>query len=183
MATKNLKITLTTREEKLLSKIEFDPSATNHGNDTRENCQRAAELANMLIKRKIIPAHRIAVFTEADYSTNRGTPPYEQFSRNGNTHEEILQHPHFLPWLRYFIYGPKLPQTLTSQVENKIDELGDLTSGDTETLRHFIRSTARKHKLIKSDADEVFKLIFEYDDNIDLAKTLRTEILNTTKAY
>ena len=168
-----MKIELTAEEETLLSTIEFEALKLESGQPARDNAERAAQLATFLIDRKAIPEIREKVYSDEGYTTGHGPSAAEQFRRHDNTHEETIRHPHFLPWLRYFIFGPKLPETMIREFEILLSELGSLTSGDGPALKNFIRNQIKHHRLEKSKSDEVYKLILEFKDDTYLAKSLR----------
>lgn len=169
-----MKISLKPEEQDLLDKIELEALNVDNGQPTLDNCERAATIASMLFARKAIPEMRLKVFTEADYATGRGPSVRDQFYRNGNTDAQMVRHPHFLAWLRYFIFGPQLPEEFIKVFKVKVEELEPLTSGDVKPLATLTRKLVRDFRLEKSEADEVFKLALEFKDDIYLAKSLRT---------
>lgn len=181
--TNSLKINLTDEEAALLDQIELEALKLVNGQPARENGERAAQLATRLLERGAIPPVRKKVFADSDYATGRGPSVREQFRRHGNSPEETLRHPHFLAWLRYFIFGPDLPANLIEAYATKLDDMGMITSGDVGVLATYVRAETRKYGLIKSQADKIFKLALEHDDDIYLAQRLRREVLKTAKAY
>ncbi len=178
-----LKIDLTPEEQARLANIELEALNVDNGQATWDNCERAAQLTEILLQRNAIPTIRKDVFAKDEYATGRGPSVSEQYRRNGNSYAQTLRHPQFLAWLRYFIYGPNLPADMIRRFQEKVKELGPLTSGDSEMLRHFIRQLTRQFGLKKSDANEVFKLVLEFNDDIYLAKSLRGETLKAAKPY
>ena len=176
-----MQIDMTEEEITLHDTIEFNALNLKNGQPFKENAERAAKLAILLSKREAVPHIRLAVFKDDNYAVGRGGSVIEKFRRNGNSDEQILRHPHFLPWLWYFIHGPKLPPTVIEQFTSLIKELGTLTSGDYETLRHFVRSLTKQFKLNKVDAIEVFKLSLEFSNDGSLANVLRRETLKVAK--
>lgn len=159
-----MKIDLTSEEGALLATIELEALKLENGQPARENGERAAQLVTMLLDRDAIPNVRKKVFSAAEYATGPGPSVAEQFRRNGNSHEQTIRHPHFLEWLRYFIFGAQLPDTMIEAYKRLIDELQPLTSGDAQVLRKFTRQQVRQHGLEKSQSDEVYKLILEFDE-------------------
>lgn len=170
-----MKIDLTKDEQQLLGTIKLEALNVDNGQPTRDNCERAAELTSMLLERKAIPDVRLRVFSKPEYATGCGPSSLEQFRRKGNSHDQMLRHPHFLKWLRYFVFGPQLPDGFIALFQEKVEELSPLTSGDTQPLRTLVRRLVREYELEKSEADEVFKLCLEFDDDVYLAKSLRTD--------
>ncbi len=179
----SLKIELKAEEEALLAETELNVRAVTHGEPARQNGQNAAKLAAMLLDRDAIPDVREAVFTDNEYAIGRGPSPLTNFRRRGLSTEEMLRHPHFLAWLRYFIFGPNLPEALLAELRAKIDEFGDVTSGDYEELRHFIRPLVKRFNLTKMQTDEIFKAALEFDLELDLTDTLRREARKVAKTY
>ena len=176
-----LAIELSDEEKLLLAEIEFNPLKVGNGKPTWENGDRAARLGDMLLERDAIPAHRKAIFANSEYMVGRGPTPFEQFERNDHDHDSMQRHPHFLKWLSYFIFGPNLPAPLIEMFRSKFNELGSITSGDYETLSVFTRKMTREFNLKKSDSDEVFRLCIEFEEDVDLAKRLRKEVMTVTK--
>jgi len=179
----NLMIGLTEEEGALLAEVKLDPRAVKHGEPARQNGAKAADLAEMLLARGAIPEIRYAVFADDECAIGRGPSPLTVFRRKNSSRRDVLEHPHFLKWLRYFIFGPNLPATFLAAFYAKIEELGDITSGDYETLRHFIRPLVKRFDLIKSETDEVFKAALEFGLELDLADTLRREARMVSKDY
>lgn len=169
-----MKISLKPEEQELLDTIELEALNIENGQPTVDNCERAATLASMLLDRKAIPEVRLKGFVEASYATGRGPSVRDKFHRNGNTDAQMMRHPHFLAWLRYFIFGPQLPEEFIKVFQVKVEELEPLASGDVRPLAALTRKLVRDFNLEKSEADEVFKLVLEFEDDVYLAKSLRT---------
>lgn len=176
-------IELTADEKAALGSIKLDASALENGEPARKNCAEASRLTKSLLARETIPKIRLSIFCDDNYATVRGKSPRRRFLENCASDDEIFLHPHFLDWLRYFIYGPSLPDSFTSEFSAKVDSLGSITSGDHETLRHFVRSLVKEHRLLKSDVDEIYKLALEVNLSIDLSHTLRREALKVAERY
>lgn len=156
-------IGLDNEEKQLLASIELDAMKLTRtpGQPAIENCERAALLTERLLQRGAIPEHRLKAFVDPEYATRRWSP-LEQFKRNGNSKDETLRHPHFLKYLRYFIYGPNLPAALIQSFEDKIEDLGgSISSSDHVPLMKHTRTLARQFQTLKSDADEFFRLALE----------------------
>lgn len=176
-------IELDVQEHELVAAIEFEVLKLHDHIHARRNGEIAAKLADILLSRDAIPDCRIKVFSDDRFTTGRDPSPWKQFQRNGNTKDETLRHPHFLAWLQYFIYGPNLPSSYIRIFQEKIEELAPITSSDSETLRHFTRSLTKQFGLKKSGADEVFKLLLEFEDDVYLAQTMRRETLKVAKSF
>ena len=82
-----------------------------------QNAELVAVLMVRLQKRTAIPEARLKYFTDPEYRTGRIRGSLRDlFLRNGNTDEEIVRHPHFLPYLRYFICGSQFAFASTCRV-------------------------------------------------------------------
>lgn len=165
-------IELTDRDKFLLDDINFDVASIRDNETSQANLEKIGLLAESLLGRKAIPPHRLDVFCSEKFAIGRGKSPYAQFKANRHDDSSMLRHPHFARWLQYFIYGPKLPQGLIEAFAEKIDELGDITSGDYKTLLTFIRALVREYKLRKSQVEELFKLVLELENDVYLAHAI-----------
>jgi hypothetical protein len=83
------------------------------------------------------------------------------FERNGNRGEEIYEHPHFLPYLRYFLYGADLPATVIAALKAKVGNPEWLSSSDIVPLTKFARTLARQNGLDRSASEEFYKLALD----------------------
>lgn len=84
--------------------------------------------------------------------------------------ESILRHPHFLPYLQYFIYGSQLPSKI-------IDEIWHLASDfdlDQVEIRKFTRNMRRQFELNpRKPSEEFFKPALECGMDVDDARSAR----------
>lgn len=117
-------IELTPAEQKLAEQIVFDVlQKPLEYEQTLENGERAAALANSLMKRKAIPEERLRYFTDPEYNPGPGKASrFERFRNNAGGTDEVLRHPHFLPYLHYFIYGADLPTALKQELQQKAED-------------------------------------------------------------
>jgi hypothetical protein len=115
----------------------------------------AHQLMTLLRARNAIPDVRIRNFTEP-FPGGRGKSHQDVFVRNGCRGEAIFKHPHFVPYLRYFMDGPALPATTIEGFRRiLIDDSG--TSGMVmDQLCRFVRAEARRLGLERSVAREEF---------------------------
>ena len=107
MVAGKLTIELTPAEQELLEQLELDAGALKGQAMATRNGERAAQLTELLLARDgAIPPQRLAYFTEPEYCIGgRGSSHKERFERNLRQ-GSMLEHPHFLAYLRYFIHGP-----------------------------------------------------------------------------
>jgi hypothetical protein len=124
---------------------------------------KMSRLAESLIERKAIPRVRVEWFANPKINAGGyGKSRKQVFEKNGTSGKEILRHPHFMDYLRYFIYGPDLPkETITGFCKIIEDDAG--TSGMVlKQIQAFVRKEVRDKGLSPSHAaDEFFKLAHE----------------------
>lgn len=156
-------VELTESEKKLLDRIEFDALKIRGGvNAVEAVCAAARDLALSLLNRKAIPAHRLRFFADPEYNIGGyGSSRKNLFERNSNG-SDILTSPHFLEYLRYFIYGPSLPAHVIESFQNAVKECGMVTSGDIIPLGDTAKRLTRTQNLERGQAAEDFyKLALE----------------------
>jgi hypothetical protein len=136
-------------------------------------------LVESLRQRGVIPEIRLRVFTDAAFAETGSKSPMQVFERNGTTGGEILRHPHFVPYLRYFIKGPSLPAKVISGLCQLLNEDAG-TSGEVMTqYRRFARESVRTYGLKpKNAATEFFRLGVEIGMSVDEARILRDAALS-----
>lgn len=173
-----LSIELTAAERELLGQIELNALALK--NDyvaVRRNGKGAAQLMELFLQRKAIPRHRIAYFTDPQHNSGgRGSSRQQQFQRNMHS-GEMFEHPHFLAYLRYFIHGPDLPDAVIAAFREKVEDCGQITSGDIMPLAKHARQLTRIHGLNPRDASEEFyKLALENGLDSDYAEIVEKQV-------
>lgn len=157
-------ILLTDEERDLVDKIDLRCPLP------READQRAIFLANekpviellrLLDEREAIPRQRIAYWTDPDYKPGQTKGSRKQmFERNGNVGDEIYTHPHFVPYLRYFLYGADLPQGAIDEFEEQVGDVRGFSGSDILGLTKKTRELVRKYDL-RSHADEFYQLTID----------------------
>jgi hypothetical protein len=99
------------------------------------NSPSSLKLLQSLLKRAAIPSPRWEWFTDAKTNIGgRGKSREEQFEKNGVSGEDIARHPHFLEYLRYFLEGPNLPDSMIQTFATKVEDCRPVTSGDVIPL-------------------------------------------------
>lgn len=157
-----MKIELTEEEQELIDNIEFDPIKVVASQRWHINSELAFRLTNLLLSREAVPRHRICYFTEPDYNFGgRGKSRRDLFLKNAKTYDNMFRHNHFLAYIRYFVYGPDLPEDLITSFRTAVEACGNITSGDIGPLRAKARALARQYRLNKTSADEFYKLALE----------------------
>lgn len=150
-------IELTPEEQALADQIEFHVLALDGFESVRRNAQLARELTERLFGRDAVPEHRRRHFTDPTYNVSgRGRSRQQQFERHGRHGGAIAEHPHFLPYLHYFLFGADLPQSMRSSFQAAVEECGGVTSGDIPVLSRHARSLARRSGLPGYRAREEF---------------------------
>lgn len=158
------KIELTEQEKQLLQGISFDDI-------DKQSCKNAGDLALLLIKRNAIPNIRQKYFSDEKYNIGgRGKSREDIFQKNGTKGIDIFYHPHFLKYVKYFIFGPDLPKSVIQEICNNHD------SNDYSLLaRDIVR---KQHLNPKKAAEEFYKLFIECDDISIYAESVRKSVMS-----
>lgn len=174
--------TLTDEEEKLLTGIELDALRIKGYEHAQKNADAVCELMRSLTGREAIPEIRARFFADGAYNAaGRGRSIQDIFEQNGSsTREQIFRHPHFLKHLRYFIYGPHLPEEAMEAFRAEVESCGPVTSGDVVPLTKCARRLTREHRLEAHDAaDEFYKLALECGLGLSYASAVREYVRKT----
>ncbi|CAN7530024.1 hypothetical protein [Duganella sp. LjRoot269] len=166
---------LTKQEQVLLEKIQFD--WTDH-DQLRSSLAPMAALSESLLQRAAIPEVRLRYFIDPECNPGgRGKSRQAMFERNGTGGNDILDHPHFLQYLEYFVFGPKLPSAAISEFKEMAACSGYLTAGDVNDLAPGARAAVRSGRLNPAEAaDEFFKLAIECGAVPSSAEMIRNSI-------
>jgi hypothetical protein len=136
--------------------------------------EAAVLLVHSLISRKAIPETRIRYFFEPEYNTHSKKSHRQIFEMNGCSGDEIYKHPHFWPFLHYFIHGPDLPEETKERFIGIVGSESYISGSDIPGLRDFVRSETRKHELNpKAASEEFYKLSLECQIEEHLARLIR----------
>lgn len=153
-------IELSPEEKALLAALSF--LTPQESADYQRNGEIVLELTQRLIAREAIAEHRLRYFTDPQYHpSNRRQSRQDVFERNGCKGESILRHSHFLPHLRYFIFGANLPETLRNTFKAAVEECGEVTSGDIAPLADKAKALARRFGLGADVREEFYKLALD----------------------
>lgn len=162
---------LTKKEQELYAGIKW---GSHEYAVVKENGRRSVALMRSLIGREEIPPIRQRYFL--DPALNIGSMKCsrrEVFQRNGRqTDEEIIAHPHFLKYLRYFVEGPRLPRNV---IEGFREIVADSLS-DGDALCTYVRSAARDLQApmgVDQCGEEFFKLALECELDVRYARDVR----------
>lgn len=150
-------IELTPAEQKLAGKIVFDLDHRMEHKEVNENGERAASLMKMLMERKAIPELRLRYFTDPDYNPGRGNESrFTYFKNNAGCADEVVRHPHFLPYLHYFIFGADLPLELKQEFQKKAEDYW-VKAGE---LAKLAQQLVRKYNLERHPRNYRLKEVF-----------------------
>jgi hypothetical protein len=177
-------IELTVQEQELLERIEFEPHRMGLGQRfeevVRESCAAAKALTLSLLERSAIPPIRWAYFTDARYNIGSKKSVQEVFESNRTYGDRIFEHPHFLKYLKYFVFGPDLPERTIRGFCRILDEDAGTTGMLLDSLRRFARSSIREFYLDrKYAAEEFFKLCLECQLREHFARSIRDAAMQT----
>lgn len=177
----HLAIELTTEEKAILGRIKFDPADIANPDEHRANGDAVIALMRSLDARHSIPTHRIRYFTDPALNIGGHGRSHQQiFEKNGCSGEAIMRHAHFLPYLRYMLFGADLPQTAIAAFATAVAECGQITSGDAQILTDAAKRIARSHHRDKRSAEEFYKLALDAGLDADFARYVR-DAVNTLK--
>lgn len=170
---------LSAAEQILLAQIDFELGT----DDALSSLDAAGKLASSLLKRNAIPTIRLHYFTDPEFNIGGTRSREGVFEKNGTSGNAILKHPHFLPYLHYFIFGPRLPDATITMFGQRVKESGGFVSGsDWPDLDGIVRQAIRQHGLDASDAaEEFFKLALECGLDRFLARHFRDTAKKTRK--
>lgn len=178
MTLDTMRMGLTPDEQHLLDQIELNASTQHDHQRWRRNGELVVELTNRLADRDAIPAHRLLYFTDPEYNVGgRGRSRMGVFEHNGCQGEDILRHPHFLKFLRYFLEGPDLPTSIIVQFATEVEACDPVTSGDIIPLAKLARDLIRRSGLDPNPAsEEFFKLALEAGLDASDAESMRQSV-------
>ena len=152
-----LSIELSGEEQALLESISFEHSRTTGYKEVRRNGEADCALALSLMERDAIPEPRKKYFLEQGHNPEgRGKSRMQIFEKNGTTGKDILRHPHFLPYLWYFLYGADLPPSVLAAFREEVAACGMVTSGDIGPLGECARRLTKAHSLDAGEGPRSF---------------------------
>src|SRR4051794_30264410 len=113
-------IKLMPQEQALLDSIELNEERVEY-ETVQKNGPAILALLRSLGERNAIPKQRLKYWSDPTYHIGRIKSSHKGlFERNNCTGEDIYTHPHFLKYLRYFLFGADLPPSVIEQFEEKI---------------------------------------------------------------
>ncbi len=170
-------IALTEDETTLLQDVMMD--ANMHGPAI---WQRQREVVGALMaslsERQAIPEHRVQYFSDGRFNPGgRGSSIRDEFAGNGTSGEAIYGHPHFVKYLRYFLFGTNLSDTIKSRFADAVEACGGITSGDIRPLSSLAKELAKRSGLPPKEAsDEFYKLALDCGVGPETATSFRDAV-------
>ncbi len=172
-------IELTDDEAELVSKIDFE-LATSRSRSHKEDLailDAAGELTESLLERGAVPDIRRCYFVYPELNIGgHGKSRKEVFEQNGTIGRDIFRHGNFLDYLKYWVYGPSLP-------DETIDSFAELARDsfvDPEDLDKLAREHTRRHRLDpRSHHEEFYKLALECGLDESSARRVRHAVQST----
>ena len=175
-------ISLTEKEAAILERIDLRVRHESHDEG------RAAYLANRqpilgllrsLRERDGIPEERVRYWLDPEYNTGRLKASHKGvFERHGRRGDEIYEHPHFVPYLRYFLFGADLPDPVIAAFEESVGNPEWVTSGDIVPMGKRARGLAREYQLERRDtAEEFYKLCLDMGLGVHTAASVRGAVM------
>jgi hypothetical protein len=139
--------------------LPFSPASTYFLAVVVSNSGYTGKAARALLKslhaRDAIPETRIRDFTEP-FPGGRGKSHKEVFESNSPQEDTIVEHPHFVKYLHYFMDGPALPSSTVEGFRKILIEDSGTTGMVMDELCKFVRAETRKLGLERGIAREEF---------------------------
>jgi hypothetical protein len=154
-------VTMTAEEQELLEVVRpylesIDALRGLEPEEVRAVLDAAGELTESLLERDVIPQGRLDFFIEPEWNIRgHGKSRREVFRGNLKEGAKISRSSHFLKHLRYFIFGPQLPEDVVKEFRSKA---ADETFGsrDAYELGRWAKGIAKTRGLVREDAAEEF---------------------------
>jgi len=179
----NLAIELTRDERRLASLIDFEPTSAKHQHGSWQVVGDAMlGLMQSLLKRKAIPEPRIRFFWDPEFFIGgHGRSRLQMLQENGVRGDDIFRDPNFAKYLRYFLYGPDLPRSVTDAFQQKVIDCGSpFTGSDALEVAQFARQLSRSHSLLSGEAaEEFYKLALDCGMGFYDARKVRDAVKKT----
>ncbi|MFN3869428.1 MAG: hypothetical protein ACK4MF_10215 [Hyphomicrobiaceae bacterium] len=167
-------VTLTNVEIAMFDSIEFAPLERGLAPAALEaNGEVAKILANALLERHAIAAHRLAFVFDAVHSEDGATSIARAFEERGSAGDAMLSHPAFLPYLRYFICGPDVALDVRKAFER---EVRGLERGEASALARVARLAHAVPDSRRPTAEALQQLALEYGLGPKLALAVRKSV-------
>ena len=154
----------------------------------KQNKPLIPKLLKSLCNRDAIQKERLRYWNDPEYNAGSRQRTSHQgiFEQKGCRGEEIYTHPHFLKYLRYFLFGADLPdeviEAFMAKLEKKNINAESFSSDDypevwkiaRKAARQVIRQYGSNKKLV---AEEFLKLCLDMGFDISDARSVRDAIM------
>ncbi len=170
-------VPLTPEESALFDRIDFELSGEYASR--MESLAAAADLAESLIARGAIPEVRRRYLTDPELNVGgRNKSRIAVFEGNGTHSREILEHPHFLKYLRYFLLGPDLPEETIERFRKVLIDNAGTSGMMLDALCQCARAETRRLTLERRHeaVEEFFKLALECGVDDGVARSIRDAV-------
>lgn len=169
-------IVLTESEQAAVTQIDFHNTGDHDA--YLANQRPILALLSSLNERNVVPAHRLRYWSDPAYYSGRLKESHRGvFERNGTKGDRIYIHPHFIPYLRYFLYGPELPDAVIEAFTEEVGNPEWVTSGDITSMCKCARRLVREFRLDKGRVpEEFFKLCLEIGLDLSYAESVRQAV-------
>ena len=169
-------IELTEAESEVLSGIELDALQVDCMQYQRQ-APLVLRLYESLKDRNAIPEVRQRYWADPEYRIGSGNQSHKGiFEKNGRRGVEIYTHPHFLQYLRYFLFGAQLPDPVIKEFEEIVGNPQWVTSGDVANITSGARRVARKYGL-QTEAEEFYRLALDIGLSQSYARAVRDAVM------
>lgn len=175
------RLQLTENEAATLANIDLE-YVSRHRSDGHEayktNKKPILTLLQSLSNRNAIPEARLNYWNDARYQKSRIKASHKGlFERNGCTGSDIYTHPHFIRYLRYFLFGAELSDSVISEFEANVGNPQWVTSSDVIPIGKCARNLTRRHRLNPHDAsEEFFKLCLDMGLSLSVAEQVMQSV-------
>ena len=175
--------TLTDDEKTFVDAIDlrmWPPFGTEHQESCKANEMPILALMSSLVQRGVIPEQRWKYWSDPKYRVGGSgkNAPKGVFEKNGCPDGEAYIHPHFIPYLRYFLFGAYLPSAVIEEFEEKVGNPGWVTSGDILPLGKVARDLTRQYSLPRDEAAlEFYKLCLDIGLDQGTARSVRDSVI------
>jgi hypothetical protein len=144
----------------------------------KENKQPILALLKSLSDRSAVPESRLNYWNDPRYHQGRIKASRKGvFERNGNRGADIYTHPNFIPHLRYFLFGPDLPDAVIAAFEAKVGDTRGVSSSDVVPIGKAARDLTRQHRLNPYEAsEEFFKLCLDMGLSLYIAESVMRSV-------
>ena len=172
-------INLTPQEKALCDELGSFEINLDENYETRiSKLEKCFALTESLFQRYAIPERRLLYFFNPEYNLSNPKKSHKNiFESNGTIGAAIYRHPHFLKYLKYFIYGADLPEETKNILHKKYesctfdDDFVEVAYLHLKPL-HAQLSAEEKTKF----KEEVFKFCIDLGVDLRYSKNLKDKM-------